>query len=90
MSLELPQVCPRSLTDCEPLAQILVDDEPGFVCCGHNDGKTRATEQDRFRVCFRNGVIDEMVDWDERDIKDHISVLAQALSVDANMRNNGE
>ena len=87
MTITLPQLCPRSLTDCEPLAQILVDDGVGFVCCGHNDSTTRRVKNDRFRVCFRNEVIDEMVDWDERDIKDHISVLAQALSVDANMRN---
>jgi len=89
VSITLPQFCPRSLTDCQPLAQILVDDKPfEFVCCGHNDGKTRVMKNDRFRVCFHNEAIDEMTDWDERDIKDHISVLAQALSVDANMLNN--
>ncbi len=90
MSIELPKLCPRSLTDCQPLAQILVDDKEEFVCCGHNDGKTRVMKNDRFRVCFRNEELDEMVDWDQRDIIDHISVLAQALSVDANIRNNEE
>lgn len=84
----LPESCPRGLTTCEPLAQLMADDPPGssFVCCGLNDGSGRQVPEDRFTVCFKNEAIDERGDWSERDIKDHLSVLAQALSADVNMR----
>lgn len=85
--LHLPEKCPRRRIDCQPLAQIVSDEPPtSFICCGHNDGSTRVVERDKFRVCWKNDVVDELGDWDERDIKDTLSVLSQALSVDENMK----
>lgn len=84
--IELPDGCPRGLNDCEPLARIEADDRTSFICCGHNDGTTRLLDHDRFRVCWKNDVIDEISDWDEADILDTISVLGQAMSADNHMR----
>ncbi len=86
MPLFLPEGCPRGRTDCEALARIDDDEGGGFTCCGRNDGSNRCEPLDEFRVCFRNDVIDEMTDYDRRDLIDTASVLIQALSADENMR----
>lgn len=87
--IDLPESCPRGRTDCEPLSQIIADElDDGvlcFICVGLNDGETRAVEGDIFRHCWRNSDTDEMGDWDHRDLIDTISVMSQALSIDANM-----
>ena len=76
----LSQCCLRSRQDCTPLAQIVSDDHQSILfCCGHNDETTRKVSQDRFRLCWHNEYLDELTDWDDRDIKDTLSVLAQAL-----------
>ena len=85
MSISLPEKCLRNRDDCQPLAQIESDCRESFICCGLNDPSKRTILVDRFRVCWKNDVIDELSDWDERDIKDTMSVLTQALSVDANL-----
>lgn len=89
MSLTLPDNCPRNRKDCEPISQIL-DDEDGFICMGCNDGTTRLQKQDIFRLCWKGPHVDETDDMDERDIIDTISVLAQGLSVHANRKANDE
>lgn len=86
MPLWLPMRCKRNRKDCEPISNIVSDDGVSFICCGLNDFKSRKVPEDRFRVCWRNNYVDEISNWDERDIKDTITVLAQALSVDANMK----
>lgn len=83
MPLYLPERCLRNREDCNPLSQI-EDEEGGFICCGLNDGSKRVEKQDKFTVCWKNNVIDEETHWDKRDIIDHISVLAQGLSVNEN------
>jgi hypothetical protein len=85
MPLSLPDKCLRDRSDCEPLAQIASDNGKSFICCGLNDQETRSYPHDEFRHCWKNQVIDERTDWDRRDITDTISVLAQALSIKANM-----
>ena len=80
--IKLPDACLRHLSGCQPLAQIESDDSSSFICCGINGRQ----DEDRFRLCWVNQVIDEMSDWSERDIKDTTAVMAQALSVDTNMR----
>jgi len=80
----LPDECLRGL-DCQPYAQIQSNCGGSFICCGLNSPEQRAEPQDKFRVCWKNEVIDEMTDWDRRDLTDTISVMAQALSVDANI-----
>ena len=86
MPLSLPENCLRNLPDCTPYAQIMSDDSKSFICCGKNDGRTRRVEGDEFRHCWVNSEIDELSDFDRRDIIDTISVLVQALSVDANLK----
>ena len=88
MSLYIPEYCPRDCSDCYSLAQIISDSEiESFVCCGLNDGTRRALQQDKFTVCFKNAVIDSIEHWDYQDMKDMMSVLAQALSADHHLQN---
>lgn len=86
MPLRLPETCLRGLSDCEPLAQIQSDNGDSFICCGVNDGARRKMNEDRFTHCWQNSEVQQMDYWSMRDMKDTISVLAQALSVDANIR----
>lgn len=86
----MPENCLRGRKDCEPLSQITSDTGDSFICCGHNDGASRVHLQDRFRVCWKNDVIDELSDWDDTDIKHTMSVLSHALAVDQSMVNESE
>lgn len=88
----LPGVqCPRGYDDCKSLSQLISDQKASFVCCGHSIAESRDIQQDRFRVCWKGPHTDEMGDYDERDLKTTIAVMAQALMIDHDMRlNNGE
>ena len=90
MALVLPEKCLRSMSDCEPLAQIESDCKTSFICCGKNDAGSRTLDRDVYRVCFHNETIDERTDWDKRDITDTLSVLAQALSIEENQAMAGQ
>ena len=85
MSIRLPEKCLRDRSDCCPLSQICEDDGDGFICCGLNDENSRTEIQDIFRHCWKTDNIDEMTDWDKRDIIDTISVLSKALSIRENI-----
>ena len=78
----LPVECLRDREDCVSISQLVSSCKGSFMCVGHNDPESRKLEQDRFRVCFKNEVIDELQDWDDADMKDQISVLSYALSAD--------
>jgi len=86
MSINVPDNCPRGLP-CEPLSQILDDEDEGFICCGLNDGSTRVEKQDEFTFCFKGEHIDERSDWDKRDLISTIAIMSMALTVQANMEN---
>lgn len=95
MSIRLPGECirdrdaPGAVSQrCEPLSQIESDDRTSFYCCGLNDGTTRTQSGDIYRLCFKNGVIDEMTDNDHLDLLDMASVIIQALSVKAHSIDN--
>jgi hypothetical protein len=88
--ITLPDKCPRGLDFCQPYGQILSTDGSDFVCCGHLEEEYRNIPQDRFRLCWKTKTIDEMGDYDRRDLTDTLSVIAQALSVDANIEANNE
>jgi len=88
MGIVLPEKCIRRLDDCQPLALIESDEGNSFVCCGLNDGTRRALEQDKFTYCFKNAEFDEISYYDYQDMKDQLSVLAQALSADQHMKQN--
>jgi hypothetical protein len=87
--ITLPEKCLRG-ENCQPYAQIQSNCGESFICCGLNSPEERGLPQDKFRVCWKNEVIDEMTDWDKRDLTDTISVMAQALSVDANIEANND
>lgn len=91
MSEENDEVeCPRGRTDCEVLDYLRSTDGTSFFCCGLNDGSNRTVEGDEFTVCFKNDEVDEIGDWDSRDIITQIAVLSSALRVKADMDNNDE
>ena len=79
--------CFRCRTDCTPLANLASDSEvKSFVCVGANRKEDRSVAGDRFTLCWKNAVIDERGHWDKRDLLDTMSVIAQALSIDENIR----
>lgn len=89
MSTQTENVCLRCRTDCVPLANLSADGEgTSFVCVGLNRKESRTVLQDRFTLCWKNNVIDERGHWDKRDLLDTMSVIAQALSTDENIRVN--
>lgn len=73
--------CIRGEVDCESYAQIVSNCGGSFVCCGENDGTRRKLKQDKYTFCFKNSEIDEMSHYDEVDLTDQLSVIAQALSI---------
>jgi hypothetical protein len=92
MSTQTENRCFRCRTDCTPAAN-LSSSEPAedgsfasFVCVGFNRPEDRMVPQDRFTLCWKNGAVDERGHWDKRDLIDTMSVIAQALSVDENIR----
>lgn len=79
--------CLRCRTDCTPVANVASDEEAkSFVCVGFNRKEDRAIPQDRFTLCWKNKAVDERGHWDKRDLLDTMSVIAQALSTDENIR----
>lgn len=74
------EICPRNLERCEPLANIVADDESSFICCGRSELASRKLPEDRFRLCFYNGDTDTIYDHDEIDLADLIAVISDALS----------
>lgn len=87
--MEFPVGCPRGLY-CKALSRIMSDSEESFICCGALRAGHRRVDRDIFRVCFKNASTDTMLDHDERDIADTISVLAQAMSADWNRQASGK
>jgi hypothetical protein len=85
MALFVPEICHRGRDDCSSLAFIKSDNGSSLVCCGHNTPENREWKEDKFRVCWKNDRVDEIGDYDYADMKDTMSVLAQALSADEHM-----
>lgn len=81
--------CFRGRKDCAPAANVAADAGlASFVCVGWNDPASRAVPADRFTLCWKNDSVDERGHWDKRDLLDTMSVIAQALSTDENIRVN--
>ena len=95
--------CWRDRDDCQPVHCIegvdesvteeqymSLDFEPdSFVCSGIIATDKREVEQDCYRLCFKNHVVDEMSDNDEQDLTHLINVASAALSVGATRKVNG-
>lgn len=88
MSTVTENNCARCRTDCTPASNITSDDGGSFICVGFNSPGSRTVTGDRFTLCWKNDAVDERSHLDKRDILDTMSVLAQALSVDENIRVN--
>lgn len=91
MSTQTQEICHRCRKDCTPLANLCADDKQppsSFVCVGLNHPGSRTVPQDRFTLCWKNNAVDERGHWDKRDLLDTMSVIAQALSTDENIRVN--
>jgi hypothetical protein len=89
VSTQTENACLRCRTDCVPLANLSSDSEQKtFVCVGLNRKEDRVIPQDRFTLCWKNTAVDERGHWDKRDLLDTMSVIAQALSTDENIRVN--
>ncbi|MBT2300347.1 hypothetical protein J7E70_07705 [Variovorax paradoxus] len=87
MSTVTENNCMRCRTDCVPLANLSADGEgTSFVCVGLNRKEDRTVMEDRFTLCWKNSAVDERGHWDKRDLLDTMSVIAQALSTDENIR----
>jgi hypothetical protein len=94
MSTQTENNCWRCRTDCTPAANLSAS-APGpdgmpasFVCVGWNRPQDRGVPGDRFTLCWKNNAVDERGHWDKRDLLDTMSVIAQALSTDENVRVN--
>lgn len=97
------ETCPRGLTNCKPLSNIVETDENGttlpdgsLVCVGlHSDVKPEGLEGDRFRHCFRSNAgdvapgkgVDMVSDNDEYDLESMVSVITEALLIDRYIEN---
>jgi hypothetical protein len=88
--IKLQGDCIRGEEDCEAYALIVSDCKESFVCCGENDGTRRKVEQDKYTFCFKNAEIDEMSHYDEVDLADQMSVIAQSLSIINHVKANEE
>ena len=74
--------CPRGI-DCQPLSNVVSENDKTFVCVGLHNEKNKDHPQDRFRHCFKSAAdTDTMFDYDEYDLKSVISVMSEALLID--------
>lgn len=78
--ISIPYDCPRDRNDCRSLALISSDESQSFYCCGENR-QVRKAEQDKYTVCFKGALRDEMSHNDKRDLMHNASVIIQALGV---------
>ncbi|WP_461521608.1 hypothetical protein [Porticoccus sp.] len=92
MGTQTENQCLRCRTDCVPLANLSADEPAAdgscasFICVGLNRPEDRAVVANRFTLCWKNGGVDTRDHWDKRDLIDTMSVIAQALSTDENIR----
>lgn len=73
--------CPRSRSDCWPLARHASAGYESFMCCGET--KAAPVPSDRLRLCVKSTHahgVDVMVNLDERDAVHAASVLLGGLS----------
>lgn len=83
--MDYPEKCPRGRTDCQPLAQVLADDESTFCCAGERQGDpaTWDVPQDIFTFCWKSqDGVDTLQHMDHYDIHSHMYVLSRALLMD--------
>lgn len=84
------ETCPRGKS-CKPISNIVSDDGTSFVCIGYHGEIKSDYPQDKFRHCFKSDAnTDSIFDYDEYDLKSVISVMSEALLIEAlNFDDNG-
>ena len=78
---KLPLKCRRGLTTCQPLNEIVADNETSFICCGENDGSMCPVAEDRYTLCFKGEFRDDIRFYDRRDLVHTAAVIIQALAI---------
>lgn len=78
---KLPKKCLRDRKDCQPLSQIVSTNENTFYCCGENDGNMREIPKDKYTLCFKGKLLDEMSCNDRRDLVHNAAVILGALAI---------
>ena len=73
--------CPRG-TKCEPISNIVSNDNATFVCIGYHNEEKNQYPQDKFRHCFKSETTNSVFDYDEYDLKSVISVMSESLLID--------
>lgn len=73
--------CPRHLSNCSPLANVVADDGSTFVCCGLSEPAGRTVPEDSFRLCFVSETTDTIYDHDEVDLRDLAAVICDSLAL---------
>lgn len=86
--IKLPDICLRNNKDCSPYSQVVADDRTSFFCCGYLEKGERTLEQDAYRLCFKNGRVDEINDNDKRDLITQAKVILDALHIIENEKEN--
>ena len=79
MSIILPDYCPRGRKNCIAYAQIISDDGLSFICCGKHDGTINKILSDKWTLCFKNDMVDQISLNDKRDLTHQASVILDAL-----------
>ena len=64
-------------TNCEPIANIIPEDESTFVCIGLHDEKK--DNNDIYRHCFKSETTDTMFDYDTYDLISVINIFSEAI-----------
>ena len=85
MPMNYAGTCPRGLTNCRPLGQVLADDKSTFVCCGErlDDPSKRLVPQDNFTLCWKSQDGVDVLHWMDRyDLHSHLYAVTRALLMD--------
>lgn len=76
-----PLYCPRGMTDCKALAQIIGEAHSSFVCCGENNGVGASVPTDAYRFCHKTADgVDVLMNHDQRDMAHIAAVYSWALA----------
>ena len=83
--MAFPKKCPRGRDDCQPLGQVLADDESSFVCTGERQGDPAgwSVPTDTFTFCWKSEKgVDVLQRMDRYDLHSHLYAISRALVMD--------
>lgn len=65
-------------TTCEPIANIIPEDESTFACIGLH-GEKKEGNNDIYRHCFKSETTDTVFDYDTYDLISVINIFSEAI-----------